>query len=501
MAGLPDPPYEKLLELGRGGMGTALLARLTGTGGFERLVVVKRLHQRLLHEPEIRRRFIDEARLAASVHHANVVGIQQASTDDDGPFLVLDYVEGASLDALIEGAAARGDGLPVPIALRIALDALTGLHAVHEARDGAGRPLRILHRDISPQNILVGLDGVARVADFGIAKSTLAPKTTEVGMVMGKLAYMAPEYLAREPSDRRMDIYSMGITLWETLAGAAPWPQVTDAQLVAHIFSTGVPELSTVMDIAPQVEAVVARACSRTAEDRYATARDMVADVAAIGRETGWVASHGEVAEFVHALVGSEIQDRRSSVAQVLGASRQAVADQPTTQRRADARPASRPVSVTASRIGQRRFPWGAVGAGVALAAVVAGVLGVALSGAEPAAEASGLAAPRPEHETATRAAGESPPRPAVRAGSREAPASDPTPESSHSTSASSPEPRSEPGATPKRTAPRPKATPPKPATAPPSAAAPADPGLPVRRRQPRPSDRSDGITKVNPYR
>src|SRR5262245_44859594 len=190
--------YELLIELGKGGMGTAHLARAVGAGGFERLVVVKRLHTHLLDRIDAVARFLDEARLAAYVRHANVVSTLHVGQDDSGYFLVLEYVEGASLEELIDRAALRSENLPAPIVLRIALDALAGLSATHNSRDVSGRRLELLHRDVSLQNILIGRDGVSRIADFGIAKSALGSVHTDQGYVLGKLLYMPPEYLRHE---------------------------------------------------------------------------------------------------------------------------------------------------------------------------------------------------------------------------------------------------------------------------------------------------------------
>src|SRR5688572_15586301 len=151
--------YRVLFELGRGGMGAAYLARAEGAGGFERLVVIKRVRPERL-DPRSHERFLREARVAAAIHHANVVSAQNVGEDAEGPFIVLDYVEGASLEELLDHALHKRELVPVPIALRIALDALAGLQAVHDATDAHGNPLHILHRDISMQNVLVGRDGV-----------------------------------------------------------------------------------------------------------------------------------------------------------------------------------------------------------------------------------------------------------------------------------------------------------------------------------------------------
>lgn len=310
--------YQILFELGRGGMGTVYLARALGAGGFERLVVIKRLNPHLLDQTDARRRFHDEARIAARVHHANVIGTQQVGSDDDGPFLVLDYVEGGSLEDLLERSVEGGELIPPPIVLRIALDALAGLHAVHTAQDAAGRALNILHRDVSLQNVLVGRDGVSRIADFGIAKSGLGGVTTDKSYVVGKLLYMPREYLYREQPAPTLDVYALGITLWLALSGHDLWPDVSEAQLITHIVEDTVPRLSTVMGIPPQIEQLVATAVHPDRTQRYPSARAMADDIERLARQTNWVATHAEVAQFLEARLGAELRERRAKLARYL---------------------------------------------------------------------------------------------------------------------------------------------------------------------------------------
>jgi eukaryotic-like serine/threonine-protein kinase len=317
---LPTGAYELLFQLGRGGMGTVHLARAIGAGGFERLIVIKRLHAHLLDQQQSVRRFLDEARVAARVHHSNVIGTHHVGNDKSGPFLVLDYVEGGNLEDLLARALDAGNLLPPPVLLRIALDALAGLEAIHTAQDAAGRPLNILHRDISLQNILVGRDGVARIADFGIAKSTLGSVSTDQAYVVGKLLYMPQEYLCRETPAPTLDVYSLGITLWLALSGRDLWPNAHEAALIKHIVEDEVPRLSTVMDIAPQIEAIVARAVHRDPKQRYPNAKAMSEDIETLSRQTGWVATHGDVATFVESLLGAELRQRRQLLAKYVAA-------------------------------------------------------------------------------------------------------------------------------------------------------------------------------------
>ncbi|MEP7053353.1 MAG: serine/threonine-protein kinase, partial [Pseudomonadota bacterium] len=185
--------YELVGEIASGGMATVYLARLTGVGGFQRFVAMKRLHPHLANEKEFVEMFLDEARIAARIHHPNVVPILEVGASAVGYYLVMEYIEGDTLARLLARAATRGKRLPVPIALRIALDMLSGLHAAHELRDDAGEPVNLVHRDVSPQNVLVGVDGIARITDFGVARAASRLTATRVGQLKGKIAYMAPE--------------------------------------------------------------------------------------------------------------------------------------------------------------------------------------------------------------------------------------------------------------------------------------------------------------------
>jgi serine/threonine-protein kinase len=313
---LAEFEFEPLLTLGEGGMGSVTLARARGVAGFERLVAVKRMKPEVLDRPNFTERFLDEAQLAAHVRHANVVSVQQLGKDSEGLFLVLDYVEGASLDTLVDRCVDAGGRPPTPIALRIIADALAGLHAVHEATDSLGRPLNILHRDVSTQNIMVGRDGIARLSDFGVAKSTHARHVTEKNRLFGRILYMPPEYLHQSPIDRRLDVYAMGVTLFIALSGVEPWADATDVTLVSRILTEGVPPLSsTGLTVAPELEALVKKATEPDPEKRFATAAEMNRELEHMARRGGWMATQSEVATFVEELEGRRLASRRTAIA------------------------------------------------------------------------------------------------------------------------------------------------------------------------------------------
>lgn len=187
-------------------------------GAFQRLYAVKRLHA-AFDEPAFRRMFLEEARLAGLIRHANVVSVLDVGVDQTGPYLVMEYIEGVSLSTMLKGLRKDGEQLPVQVVCRMLSQVARGLHSAHELTDLDGSPLLLVHRDISPQNILVGYDGVARVTDFGVAKALGHTDRTATGVLKGKLGYMSPEQLSFRDIDRRSDLFSLGVVLFESLAG------------------------------------------------------------------------------------------------------------------------------------------------------------------------------------------------------------------------------------------------------------------------------------------
>ncbi len=224
--------YESIKEIASGGMATVYLGRALGAGGFERVVAIKAMHPHIANEPEFVAMFFDEARLAARVRHPNVVATLDMQEEPDGKlFLVMEYVEGPTLQA-VRRAASKGPALPLAVTLRIILDILMGLHAAHEQTGPNGEPLHIVHRDVSPQNILVGVDGIVKITDFGVAFAESKLSSTRGGQVKGKLTYMSPEQIQSRPVDRRTDVYAAGVVFWELLAGRRLFTADNDGALV-----------------------------------------------------------------------------------------------------------------------------------------------------------------------------------------------------------------------------------------------------------------------------
>jgi serine/threonine protein kinase len=259
-----------------GGMATVHFGRLLGPAGFARTVAIKRLHPQFARDPEFVSMFLDEARLAARIRHPNVVPTLDVVSLEEELFLVMDYVQGESLGRLMKAAKAQGKLVPIPYAVAIVTGALQGLHAAHEARGEQGEPLGIVHRDVSPQNILVGVDGVPRVLDFGVAKAAGRSQVTRAGQVKGKMAYIAPEQLRGTGTDRRTDVYAAGVVLWEVLTGGRLFTGENDVEVFGRVLAGRADPPSTVVEGIPHaLDAIVLRALSIDPEQRFSTAREM----------------------------------------------------------------------------------------------------------------------------------------------------------------------------------------------------------------------------------
>jgi serine/threonine-protein kinase len=309
--------YELLVPLASGGMAQVWVARLAGEHGFARLVAVKTMRPEHADIDAFRRMFLDEARLAARIVHANVVEVLDLGEEGEGiVYLAMTLVEGDSVAGLLKARSRIGARrLPHGIAARVIGDVLAGLHAAHELRDEEGRPLQLVHRDVSPHNVLVGVDGIAKIADFGVAKarSRLADET-EAGQVKGKFAYMAPEQLERRTVDRRSDVFSAGVVLWEALTGEKLFGGIDLIDTIARLRDTRIPDAR---ELAPEVPAriaeVTAKALERDPARRFASAAEMGDALERAARESGAVASAKEVGALVDDLCGEEIEKRREA--------------------------------------------------------------------------------------------------------------------------------------------------------------------------------------------
>jgi eukaryotic-like serine/threonine-protein kinase len=267
--------YTILGRVASGGMATVYVGRQSGAAGFERIVAIKACHDHARHNQEFASRFLEEARLAARIRHPNVVATLDVS-DGDPLYLIMEYVEGGSLSALARCAMTRGNRLPLEVSLRIVMDALAGLQATHEAQGPDGRPLCLVHCDISPQNILVGVDGAARITDFGIARAA-ARLRDDRGSIEGKLSYMAPEQLSSGPITQRTDLFSMGVVLWELLTGRSLFRERSDEATIRATLGRSIPPPSTIDPTLPRaLDAVVLRAVQRNPARRFGSALEFL---------------------------------------------------------------------------------------------------------------------------------------------------------------------------------------------------------------------------------
>jgi eukaryotic-like serine/threonine-protein kinase len=265
--------YALLGEIASGGMATVHFGRLVGAVGFSRAVAVKQLHPQFARSKEFVAQFLDEAQLAARIRHPNVVSVLDVVARDGELFIVMEYVEGETLSHLVGSARA-----PVPVAICSAIltQVLLGLHAAHEAKTEHGTPLEIVHRDVSPQNVLVGVNGVSRLLDFGVAKAVSRVHTTENGKIKGKLSYMAPEQLRAAPLDRRVDVFAAGVVLWELLTGRRLFARSDPGATVAAVLAGDVtPPSDFRPELPPDLDAIVMKALAPAAPARFSTAREM----------------------------------------------------------------------------------------------------------------------------------------------------------------------------------------------------------------------------------
>ncbi|MBK7582942.1 MAG: protein kinase [Myxococcales bacterium] len=304
--------YVLFAELASGGMATVHLGRLKGQAGFARTVAIKRSHPGFARDPEFVSMFLDEARIAARIRHPNVVSVLDVEARDGELFLVMDYIHGESLARLWKLSA--GSPVPPGIAGRIVADVLYGLHAAHQARNERGEPLQVVHRDVSPQNVLVGADGTARVTDFGIAKAVNRIQTTHEGQLKGKLSYMAAEQLEEKHVDARTDVYAASVVFWELLTARRLHTSADAGATITRILSGNVhPPSRLVPDIPPEIEAIVMRGLAREIDDRFASAQDMAVALERAMR----LALPAEVADWVDSLAHDSLAERARVVGEL----------------------------------------------------------------------------------------------------------------------------------------------------------------------------------------
>jgi eukaryotic-like serine/threonine-protein kinase len=283
--------------LARGGMGEVYLGRVVGAHGFERPIVIKVIRTELLTDERVALMFVDEARIAAGLHHRNIVQIIDFDLFDGGAFLVCEHVSGCDLRALLRHLRAppRYD-----IAIAIIAEIATGLDAAHDATGPDGESLNLVHRDVSPSNVLLGVCGEVKIADFGVAKARSRSYHTVSGSIKGKAPYMAPEQILGEPLDRRADVFSLGVLLFEVTTRTRLYSAQSNAMAMRQILDGQVPDPAERRPgYPPELAAIVRRALSRDPNARYQTARAFVEDLDTLASTRKWTLSRHAIGDLV----------------------------------------------------------------------------------------------------------------------------------------------------------------------------------------------------------
>lgn len=305
--------YKFIASLGGGGMADVYLAVVEGPARVKKLQVVKRLRRDYLDDPDHVEMFLDEARLAARLNHPNVVQTFEVSESEGEYFMAMEYLDGVPFNRILNRA--RNKPPPPGVLLRILADTLSGLHYAHELADYDGQPLNIVHRDVSPHNIVVTYDGQTKLLDFGIAKSEARSIETRAGVVKGKISYMSPEQARAKPLDRRADIFVVGILMWEAMAASKIWERATDMEVLHRLALGDMPELKEVRpDVPDEIVRIIKKAFYPDPEGRYGTALQMREDIMAYLDKANIRVTNEIIAEYVSTVFA----DKRAEIKKVI---------------------------------------------------------------------------------------------------------------------------------------------------------------------------------------
>lgn len=315
--------YELLCPVAEGGMAQVWCARLRGKHGFEKLVAIKTILPKFAADPQFQTMFLDEARIASGIRHANVAQILDLGDEQGVLYIAMEWVDGDALTKLNRALVAKSRRIPMSILLRIVSDTCGGLHAAHELRGKDGAPLNLVHRDVSPHNVLVDDGGVVKLIDFGIVKAhDRATEETGTGTLKGKIHFMAPEQAIGSPVDRRADLWAIGAILYQYLAGRPPFDGPTQVATLQRL-TQGVPPASLPATVPAPVADIVMRALRHDREARQATAAELQASIEAAMLSTGLVATSAEVGAFVHEHLGERAARRKTAIDSALAAAAQ----------------------------------------------------------------------------------------------------------------------------------------------------------------------------------
>ncbi len=302
-------------KLATGGMASVYLARLVGPANFENLVVLKRMLPHLAEDPKFREMFADEARTVARIRHPNVVRTFELVDERDELYLVMEYLEGETLQKLCRTLAVQKETLSIPLACHVVAEAAAGLHAAHELQGEEGENLGVVHRDVSPHNLFVGFDGSVKVIDFGIAKSLDQANQTSTGEVKGKFAYMSPEQVAGQATSRRTDVFALGVVLWEMLAFRRLFARENQLVTMRAVADEETPPPSHYVSTVPKaLDEICSKCLAKRPEDRYASMLELRRDLLAYLRTTGAHDAQGEIASMMQTLFERSIAQRKELV-------------------------------------------------------------------------------------------------------------------------------------------------------------------------------------------
>jgi serine/threonine protein kinase len=314
MSTLTFGKYQLVKKLATGGMAEVWLAVQTGIEGFNRHVVVKRILPHLAEEPEFVQMFLNEAKIASRFNHPNIAQIYDLGAERGAYYIAMEFIHGEDLGRVMRRAWQSGQWVARGVALRIVADTCLGLHYAHGRSDEQGRPLRVVHRDISPQNILVSFDGAVKLVDFGIAKAADQVSNTRSGAIKGKFAYMAPEQAAGKPLDARTDLFALGLVLYELVTGVRPLKRETELATLQAAMEGQIDPPSHAAEVPAEIDQLVMRALARSPDDRYPDAREFHRAIERFLTEQGQApASSLQVAELMETLFSDRLQEERRS--------------------------------------------------------------------------------------------------------------------------------------------------------------------------------------------
>ncbi|MBN1209997.1 MAG: serine/threonine protein kinase [Myxococcaceae bacterium] len=305
--------YQLLKKLATGGMAEVWLARQGGIEGFVKNVVVKRILPHLAEDAEFLEMFRNEALIAANFNHPNIAQVYEFGEANGTYYIAMEYIHGEDLGRVMRKAWSAGQWIARPLAIRIVASACEGLYYAHTRVDGSGKPLKVVHRDISPQNILISFDGSVKLVDFGIAKAADTVGLTKSGAIKGKFAYMAPEQASGKPLDHRADIFAIGLVLYELLTGVRPLKRDSELATLQAALDCTIQSPSEVADVPGELDPVVMSALARAADDRYRDARQFQIALEETLVAQRWVASSVQISELMETLFADRLEEEKKT--------------------------------------------------------------------------------------------------------------------------------------------------------------------------------------------